>query len=160
MSCHVVPVARSSVGLDGPLPVDHIGAMTLESGIQAIYIRHSDRHLHELWQHASNIGQSQPLHKLKYFDHEFEGSLCDEVRSALGTTSSEFGDDFFMCSKVGNLVAVGIGGNVTKRSRAIRIAAAVCFQLQETSPVWEFIGYPELESLIELVCSCCRVQVD
>ena len=152
MSCHVVPVARSSVGLDGPLPVDQFGAMTLDSGIQAIYIRHSDRISQELWQKAKSIGANN-LPQLDYFDSEVDSPLCDSVRPS-------FAEDFFICSNVGDLVAVGIGENKIKRTRASRIAAAVCFQLQETSLVREFLDYPELESLIELVCSCCCVQVN
>ena len=143
VSRHVVPGARSSVGLDGPRPVDHIGSKTLGSGIQAIYIRHSDRISQELWQNAKSIGANN-LPQLDYFDSEVDSPLCDSVRPS-------FAEDFFICSNVGDLVAVGIGENKVKRTRASRIAAAVCFQLQATSPVREFPCYSELQSLIKQV---------
>ena len=143
VSRHGVPRVRSSVGLDGPPPVDHIGSKTLGSGIQAIYIRHSDRISQELWQNAKSIGANN-LPQLDYFDSQVDSPLGDSVRPS-------FAEDFFICSNVGDLVAVGIGENKVKRTRASRIAAAVCFQLQATSPVREFPCYSELQSLIKQV---------
>ena len=148
---------RCSVGQDGPLPVDHIGRMTLGSGMQGLYIAHSDTDCQDLWTSALDIGHSKPLHNLVYFDSEKEkeNALCASVRSALSTTGNQFARHYFMCTKVGDVVAVGFGWNQKKRTRATRIAAAVCVELQAKTPVQEFLRYAELQSLIKQVRSCC-----
>ena len=152
----VATLPRCSVGQDGPLPVDQIGRMTLGSGMQGLYIAHSDTDCQDLWTSALDIGHSKPLHNLVYFDSEKEKEnvLCASVRSALSTTGNQFARHYFMCTKVGDVVAVGFGWNQKKRTRATRIAAAVCVELQAKTPVQEFIWYSELQRLIKQVRSC------
>ena len=146
----VVTLPRCSVGQDGPLPVDHIGRLTLGSGMQGLYIVYSDTVAEDLWSSASYIGQSLDL---KFFDSDEENALCASVRNALSTTGNQLAEDFFMCTIVGDVVAVGFGPNKKKRTKTTRIAAAVFAVLQEITPVEEFACYPKLQSLIKQVKS-------
>ena len=64
-----------------------------------------------------------------------------------------------MCTKVGDFVAVGFAGNTKKRARTVRIAAAVCIELQAEAPVQEFLWCTEFQSLIKQVRCCCNFDV-
>ncbi len=155
----VATVQFCAVGQDGVLPVDHIGCMKLGGGTQLLCIAYSDTGPEELWVNALNIGQSTCISKLVYFDCEEDSVLCDRVRSALSTSGSAFGGHHFMCSEVGDFVAVGIGSNKMKRTRSSRVAAAVCFELQAKSAVTELHYYAAFRSLITQVRSCFNLHV-
>ena len=154
---YVARTPRCPVGQDGPLPVDHIGHMRLSGGRQVLYIAYNGKDSQGLWSTAVNIGNSKCMGSPVYYDSEEDGGVfCESVRSAMG---SEFAGQFFKCARVGNFTAVGFGGNMQNRIRASRIAAAVCFQLQEATPVQEFLFYPELQRLIKQVKSLFNFDV-
>ena len=156
---NVAMVQRCPVGQDGVFPADHIGCIKLGGVTQLLCIAYSDTGPKELWGDALNIGQSTCISKLVYFDCEEDSVLCHRVRSALSTSGSAFGGHHFMCSEVGDFVAVGIGSNKIKRTRSSRVAAAVCFELQAKSRVEEFLYYPGFQSLIKQVRSCFNFHV-
>ena len=156
---NVATVPRFPVGQDAPLPVGHFGRLTLGGGMQVLYIVHSDKLPQELWRCALDIGSSESMPKLEYFDSEGASALCECIWSAVCTPGSAFAGRLFMCTKVGALVAVGFGGNIKERKRSSRVAAAVCFELQAESPVGDFLRYPDLQSLIKQVRSCCNFDV-
>ena len=156
---NVVMVQRCPVGQDGVLPLDHIGYIKLGGVSQLLCIAHSDTDLEELWVNAVNIGRITCISTVTYFDCEEDSILCDRVRSALSTSGSAFGGHHFMCSQVGDFVAVGIGSNKMKRTRSSRVAAAVCFELQAKSAVTELHYYAAFRSLITQVRSCFNLHV-
>ena len=156
---NVATVPRCPVGQDGVLPVDHIGCMNLGGGTQLLYIAYTDTVSDQLWSHALNIGKSDCIVNLVYVDCEVDSVLCQRVRSALSTTGSAFAGGLFMCTEVGDFVAVGIGSNTRKRTRSSRVAAAVCFELQAKSRVDEFHYYAGFRSLIKQVRSCFNLHV-
>ena len=157
---HVATVPRCPVGQDDILPVDHIGRLQLGGGMQLFYIAHSDTDPEGLWSSALNIGNSNAIVNMEYFDsQDGDGALCGNVCSALSITKSVFAEHFLMCTKVGDFIAVGLGGNKKSRKRSSRVAAAVCFELQAASPVEEFRCYPGPQSLIKQVRSCCNFDV-
>ena len=148
-------VPRCPVGQDGPLPVDHIGYMTLTGGMKSIYIAHSGKSNQDLWSNAVIIGKSTCIATQVYFDHDESNALCERIRSALSETRGRYKEAFFQCTQVGNVVAVGLGGNKNYRLRASRISAAVCYQLQAATQDQDLLGYPALQSLIKQVGSLC-----
>ena len=134
-------------------PHDHIGLLTI-AGLQGLYIVHSDTDGQELWANAREIGKQ--LGQLVYIDHDVTSDLRDSVHVAL--SGNQFANYHFMCTKVGDFVAVGIGGKKRCRERSSRIAAAVCHELQANSSTLSDY-YPALGSLIEQVRSCCNFDV-
>ena len=155
---HVAP-ALVHVEADHVATVQRFGRLTLGGGMQLLYIAHSDTECQELWSCANDIGKSDSIANLEYLDGEGDSALCESVCSALSTTGGEFAEQFFICTRVGDFVAVGFGGNKKKRTRSSRVAAAVCFELQAKSPVQEFLCYPALQSLIKQVRSCSNFDV-
>ena len=156
---HVGTVPRVPVGQDGLLPVGDFGFMTLDDGMQVLYIAHSDTDCNGLWSNALDIGSSYCLSGVEYFDSQDGSAICESVRSALFSTGTVFASRFFCCAQVGDFVAVGFGGNKKKRKRSSRVAAAVCFELQAESPVAEFLPYRELQNLIRQVRFFCNFEV-
>ena len=144
---------------DGPVPVDNIGWMTLGESMQVLYIAHCDPDSQQLWASAMTLGHSKSIANIDYLDFEGDSALCKSVRSGLRTTGGTFAMDCFMCARVGGIVAVGIGNNTKNRKRSSRIAAAVCYDLQEKTRVAEFLHYPGLQSLIKQVRSCYEFEV-
>ncbi len=107
------------------------------------HIAHSDTDPEGLWSSALNIGNSNAIVNMEYFDsQDGDGALCGNV-----------------CTRVGDFIAVGLGGNKKSRKMSSRVAAAVCFEVQAASPVEEFRCYPGPQSLIKQVISCCNFDV-
>ena len=155
----IVHMKANDVWQDGALPGNHIGSITLSSGMRGLYIVHCKTNS-ELFSNAKNIVNSGPLKNLKYFDHGEKSSICDSVESALATEKNLSEGRCFMYATVINVVAIGIGGNIKDRGRAARIAAAVCSQLQAKKPNQELLKYyPELFKLMKQVRCRCNFEV-
>merc|ERR1712113_968978 len=125
-SSHGAISVRNCAGKEGPLPHDHIGHISLKSGRRAFCIAHSSSCCNDLWSCAMNIGNSVPLAKLTYYEGSDASDVCHEVSESLPQAGDMFSGQYFMCTIVGDLVAVGAAGNKKNRTRTVRLAAAVC----------------------------------